>query len=319
MGKGRKRKIYFFYDDQLQIHKVKRFHLRIVAIALSSLIVFIGLVLVINHFSSDALGIEHDRLSSLMKENQALQQQLSSITQQMKQVQSNLDSLGEQGDFLRLMVDLPEIDKETKSGGTGGAVIQPGLPSFSDHASELLQAVTTGLSQLKSEMAVQTQSYHQILGKAEFNKKYFASIPALKPMAGFYSKTGFGLRMHPVLGIFRVHDGLDIVNDVGTPVYATGDGTVEIAGPSESGYGIMIVINHGFGFQTLYAHLSKALVKEGQHVKRGDLIARSGRTGLVSGPHLHYEVRHNGVSENPVNFFFDELSPQDYHSRFASR
>jgi murein DD-endopeptidase MepM/ murein hydrolase activator NlpD len=179
--------------------------------------------------------------------------------------------------------------------------------------------VSTSLSRLKSEMAVQEQSYQQIVRKSEYNKGYFAALPALKPMDGFYSKSGYGLRMHPVLGIFRTHEGLDIVNDVGTPIYAAGDGTVEVAGQSGGGYGTMIVINHGYGYQSLYAHLSKVLVREGQRLKRGDLIGKSGKTGLVSGPHLHYEVRHDGICINPVNFFFDDLTPQQYRAQVASR
>jgi murein DD-endopeptidase MepM/ murein hydrolase activator NlpD len=319
MSKKEKNKIYFYYDDKLQIHEVKRYRLRMIGTSLLSLAAVVGVFILINHFANDILGIEHDKMSSLVKENRMLQQQLSTINAEVKQLQSNIDSVDRQGDVLRLMVDLPQLDQETKSAGVGGAVMQAPLASFSDRASEMLQSVAMNLTHLKSEMAVQQQSYQQIVKKTEYNKGFFASLPALKPMEGYYSKTGFGLRMHPVLGIFKTHEGLDIINDVGTPVCASGDGTIEVAGQSEGGYGIMIVITHGYGYQTLYAHLSKVLVKEGQHVKRGDIIARSGRTGLVTGPHLHYEVRHNGVSENPINFFFDDITPQEYRTRIASK
>lgn len=319
MDKKGKNKIYFYYDDKLQIHEVKRYRLRMFGTGVLSVAAVAVILVLINHFANDFLGIEHDKMSSLVKENQMLQQQVAAITTQMNQLQSNVDSIDRQGDVLRLLVDLPELDKETKAAGVGGAVLQQSLSSFSDRASEELQSVVSGLSHLKSEMAVQEQSYLQIVKKTEYNKGFFAALPALKPMEGYYSKTGFGLRMHPVLGIFKTHEGLDIINDVGTPVCASGDGTVEIAGQSGGGYGIMIVLTHGYGYQTLYAHLSKVLVREGQHVKRGDIIGRSGRTGLVTGPHLHYEVRHNGVSENPINFFFDDITPQEYRSRIASR
>ena len=144
-------------------------------------------------------------------------------------------------------------------------------------------------------------------------------MPALKPMEGEYSSKGFGLRMHPVLGIFKTHQGLDIANDVGTPVYAPADGIVEMAGHSGGGYGIVVVIRHGYGFQTLYAHLSKISVRDGQRIKRGDLIAKSGKTGLVTGPHLHYEVRYKGVSQNPIDYFLDDVSVAEYHRQIASR
>jgi murein DD-endopeptidase MepM/ murein hydrolase activator NlpD len=136
-------------------------------------------------------------------------------------------------------------------------------------------------------------------------------------MDGFYAVSSFGMRLHPVLGIYRLHEGIDIINDVGTPVYASGNGVVEMAGQSGGGYGLLIVIDHGYQYQSLYAHLSHVLVKEGQHVKRGDLIARSGRSGLVTGPHLHYEVSFKGVRQNPVDYFLDDVHAQDYRQELA--
>lgn len=318
MAKKGKKRIYFYYDDQLQVREVRWYHLRMIGKVGLSVIVVLAILLVVNHLINDVLGIEHDRLTSLMKENQVLQQQMVALTSQISQLQSNVDSIDRQGNVLRLMVDLPMIDQETRKAGTGGAVTEPILPSVSDQTGQVLQSVSASLSRLKSEMAVEEQSYRQIVRKTEYNKGYFAAIPALKPMDGYYSKSGYGLRMHPVLGIFRTHNGLDIINDVGTPVVASGDGVVEVAGLNGGGYGNMIVINHGYGYQSLYAHLSKILVREGQRVKRGDLIAKSGKTGLVSGPHLHYEVRHDGVSVNPVNFFFDDVTAQQYRAQVAT-
>ena len=175
------------------------------------------------------------------------------------------------------------------------------------------------MERLSGEVNVQLESYRQIVKKSEFNEGYFAALPALKPMEGYYSTKGFGLRMHPIIGIFKTHEGLDIINDVGTPVVASGDGSIEMAGQSGGGYGNVVVINHGYGYQTLYAHLSRVSVHEGQRMKRGDLIAKSGRTGLVSGPHLHYEVRHNGKHENPADYFFNDVSARDYKLQVASK
>ncbi len=318
MGKRGKKRIFICDDDRLHLREVRWYRLRLAGGIVGSVVLILGLILVVNHFVNDVLGIEHDRVSMLLRENKMLQQQMAAIGSQMQKFQANIDSLGQQGNVLRLMVDLPTVDKETKTGGTGGALQAP-VTQVSDQTSEVLSAVSSDLVRLKGEIAVQEQSYRQIVDKASFNKGFFAALPALKPMEGFYSRSGFGLRMHPVLGIFRTHEGLDIVNDVGTPVYAAGNGTVEMAGQSGGGYGIVVVINHGYGYQSLYAHLSKTFVREGQRVKRGDLIGKSGKTGLVTGPHLHYEVRHNGVAENPVNFFFDDITPLQYRSQIASR
>jgi murein DD-endopeptidase MepM/ murein hydrolase activator NlpD len=125
------------------------------------------------------------------------------------------------------------------------------------------------------------------------------------------------MRIHPVLHIYRPHAGIDIINDVGTPVYASGDGVVRFAGRTEGGYGVVVEINHGYGYSSLYGHLSKVLVHPGKTVRRGDLIGRSGRTGLVSGPHLHYEVRKNGARQNPVDYFFDDVEAARYRTQLA--
>lgn len=122
------------------------------------------------------------------------------------------------------------------------------------------------------------------------------------------------MRLHPILDIYRKHEGLDIANDQGTPVYATADGAVELSG-RHGGYGFMIQINHGYGYKTLYAHLSKVLVRDGEQVRRGEVIGRSGNTGLSSGPHLHYEVKINGISQNPTDYFFDDITQEEYRAQ----
>jgi murein DD-endopeptidase MepM/ murein hydrolase activator NlpD len=172
------------------------------------------------------------------------------------------------------------------------------------------------MEKLEREIKLQEDSYEEIDRKFEFNKAFFNHIPGIKPMEGFYSPNSFGYRLHPVLGVVRFHEGLDIINDAGTPVHVTGDGTVSFAGV-KAGYGLTIEIDHGYGYQTLYAHLSKSLVREGQQVRRGDVIARSGHSGLVSGPNLHYEVRLKGQRQNPVYYFFDESEPQGSVAQLA--
>jgi murein DD-endopeptidase MepM/ murein hydrolase activator NlpD len=121
------------------------------------------------------------------------------------------------------------------------------------------------------------------------------------------------LRLHPILNFVRKHDGVDIINEVGTPVYASAEGTIDFTG-RKGDYGLTVEINHGYSLKSLYGHLSKVLVHEGQKVKRGDLIAHSGNTGLSSGPHLHYEVRVNGVAQNPTYYFFDDVSAKDFQN-----
>ncbi len=312
----KQKRFYYSPNSSLELKEIKWFRTKVVGVVAALFILFVAVFLGVNQFLN-AFGAGHDKLMALQQENQVLLKKIGELNAQTKGLETTLNQLGDQGNNLRLMVDLPALDEETKAGGTGGAVVEPDAPVLSYDASSKLKDAAATIQKLISETQVQSQSYKQILGKYEFNKGYFSAMPALKPMDGYYSVKGFGLRMHPVLGMFRTHQGLDIINDVGTPVVASGDGVVEMAGQSGGGYGIAVMINHGYGFQTLYAHLSRAVVHEGDHVKRGMLIGKSGKTGLVTGPHLHYEVRYKGVCQNPMDYFLDDVSPKDYQANVA--
>jgi murein DD-endopeptidase MepM/ murein hydrolase activator NlpD len=315
--KGRKK--LYWSDDQLQLREFRWPRLKLSAFVSACVIGCLVVILGANHLLNDVLGLGYNRIKTLTQENSVLQQQLGDMTKRMASLERSVNVLGNQGNQLRLLVDLPAMDPAAIAAGTGGALDENIALGTTNRTGELLDATLKELQRLNSTMRVQQQSYSEMFQKYSFNKEYFAALPALKPMDGYYSSNGFGVRMHPVLGIFKTHEGLDIINDVGTPVYASGDGAVEMAGQSGGGYGIVVVLKHGFGYQTLYAHLSKVLVREGQRVHRGDLIAKSGRTGLVSGPHLHYEVRQNGVCKNPVDFFLDDVTAQQYRSLAALR
>ena len=139
---------------------------------------------------------------------------------------------------------------------------------------------------------------------------FFSSIPNIKPVSGSIT-SAFGVRVHPVYNISLFHSGIDISASEGTRVQTTGDGIVAFSG-YDKGYGQKITINHGYGYKTIYAHLSKSLVRQGQKVKRGDIIALSGNTGVSTGPHLHYEVQKDNIKVNPTAYFFDETNPDKF-------
>lgn len=301
----------------MQFEEIRWFRAKLAGVVIAATVVLIGAALIVNHWSNDFLGIGYGQVTKLRQENLFLREHLAALNSEMANVESTLTELHGKGNQLRLLVDLPTIDDGTKKVGTGGAVPGPELSFVSDNVSMLLQSSSLLADRLINEAKLQKQNYHEILQKSDYNRDYFACVPALKPMEGSYSPKSFGLRMHPVLGIFKTHEGLDIINDVGTPVYASGNGVVEVAGQGGGGYGLMIVVNHGYDFQTLYAHLSKVMVKEGQHVRRGDCIGKSGRSGLVTGPHLHYEVSYKGVRQNPVDYFLDDVRPMDYRKELA--
>jgi murein DD-endopeptidase MepM/ murein hydrolase activator NlpD len=209
-----------------------------------------------------------------------------------------------------LLADIPKLDEDMRKAGAGGSDERIDFTS-SASVNTLLNNLRGNVERAERELKLQTTSYEEINSAYKRNKIRFAHLPAIKPMVGFYSKKDFGIRLHPLLGIYRKHEGIDIINDVGTPIYASADGRVDFTG-RQGGYGLAIEVDHGYSLKTLYGHLSKILVREGQQVKRGELIARSGNTGLSKGPHLHYEVRVNGVAQNPTEYFFDDVDPRDF-------
>jgi murein DD-endopeptidase MepM/ murein hydrolase activator NlpD len=207
---------------------------------------------------------------------------------------------------------LPKLDEDLQKAGIGGTDERFDFTSSST-VNTLLNNLRANADQAERELHLQTTSYEDIETTYDRNKVRFSHLPAIKPMDGFYSPNSFGMRLHPILNFVRKHDGVDIINEVGTPVYASAEGTIDFTG-RKGDYGLTVEINHGYSLKSLYGHLSKVLVHEGQKVKRGDLIAHSGNTGLSSGPHLHYEVRVNGVAQNPTYYFFDDVSAKDFQN-----
>ncbi len=314
----RNMRFFIFSDSSLHLREVRFFKVKLLGSGLLLGLLVLGLILLVNYVTSDPLGLGYDRMSLLSTENRILKDQLHDLSKKMGFVQRALDRLAERGNELRLQVDLKQIDADTREASVGGTKEEVTNPFLVGDADGILSKARTLVERLTHEVQLQQTSYEEISRRVQYNKVFFTHIPAIKPMAGHYSINGFGMRLHPVLHVYRMHEGIDITNDVGTNVYAAGDGTVHFAGRTAGGYGVVVEINHGFGYASLYAHLSQVLVKPGQAVKRGELIAKSGRSGLVSGPHLHYEVRLNGWKQNPVDYFFDDVNAARYRTLLAS-
>ena len=171
------------------------------------------------------------------------------------------------------------------------------------------------LNNLSARVAYQFDSYNDIEKLIKNQGEKLASIPAIQPVSNRdldRIASGFGMRIDPVYGTPKMHKGLDFTAPQGTPIYATGNGTVTEASFSASGFGNHIIINHGYGYETLYGHMVRMKVREGQKVKRGELIGWVGSTGKSTGPHCHYEVHINGVEVDPVYFFYNDLTPEQF-------
>ena len=188
---------------------------------------------------------------------------------------------------------------------------------------DIILETYTKSDELKRKMYIQTKSYDELIELANNKEKLLASIPAIQPLSNKNLRrisSGYGRRIDPYLKVKRMHYGIDFSLTKGNDIYATADGTVKRVKSSFGGLGKHVYIDHGNGFVTLYGHLDKYLVKKGQKVKRGELIAYSGNSGRSTAPHLHYEIIKNGKKLNPVHYFFNELSPTEYEEvlRLAS-
>ena len=181
--------------------------------------------------------------------------------------------------------------------------------------SQLVINTTKRVDRLRKELSIQSKSLDEILKLAKTKNKLLAAIPAIQPVRNENLKSiasGFGYRTDPFTKARKMHEGMDFTAKTGTPIYATGDGVVARADNTASGFGNHIVIRHGFGYETLYAHLSRYKCRAGQRINRGDVIGYVGSTGRSEGPHLHYEVHKNGKVVNPLNFYYGNISAVEY-------
>lgn len=257
---------------------------------------------------------EKERL--LAQENRELLLKYQLLDQELKSASVMMQELQERDNKLyRAIFEADPIPMEMRKGGTGGAKRYQELLSEGLFNQNLIIGTAQKIDQLKRQMYIQTKSYDELVTLAQNKAQMLAAIPAIQPvqkkhLTSFAS--GFGMRTHPIYKVKKMHTGCDLAAPTGTPVYATGDGVVISAG-WHSGYGQSIEIDHGYGYVTRYAHLSKIDVKRGAKIKRGHLIGKVGSTGLSVSPHLHYEVLHNGKFVNPVNYFFNDLTPQEFN------
>ena len=256
------------------------------------------------------------------KEKQ-LRRELDKMTLQYDRLNKRIDNLSmvlrdledRDDNIYRAIFETDSIPDDIRHSGFGGADRYKDLEGYTN--SQMMVKTTQKLDQLAKQMYIQSKSYDEVIKLAENKQKMLSSIPAIMPISVKDLKgvpSGFGYRTHPIYKIVKMHTGMDFNAVTGTPIYATGDGVVERADAEASGYGNHVVINHGFGYQTLYGHMSQILVTPGQQVKRGEVIGKVGSTGTSSGPHCHYEVIRNGNKVNPVSYYFLDLSPVEYQN-----
>ena len=258
-------------------------------------------------FATDYLTkiLYQTKLKNLKRDYSQLSLTLSKLHQQMDLLSTHVVNIEEKDRALRTYANMPQIDKDVRKLGIGGMEIVKPVKvenQLSDPASKLID-LEMNVDNLTRKVKLELASYSNIYNKVIKESDRLQSIPSIRPVNGGYINSGFGYRNDPFTSKPRFHYGQDITVSSGTNIYAPSDGVVKYAA-RQGGFGKVIKLDHGYGYRTIFAHLSKFYVKWGQKVKRGDLIGKTGNTGRSAGPHLHYEVHRNGVPQNPLDYFF---------------
>ncbi|MCW5899390.1 MAG: M23 family metallopeptidase [Flavobacteriales bacterium] len=258
--------------------------------------------------------VDSPKEAAMRRENQQLVVQYELLNRRLAELERVMGDVRRRDDNLyRVIFEADPLPESMRMAGAGGVDRYRGLEGFT--TSDLVIATVRRLDKLSRQLVVQSRSFDEVAAMVLRKQDMLASIPSIQPVANqdlTRTAGGFGWRIHPIHKINKFHAGMDFTAKPGTPIYATGDGTVVAAEYTTNGYGLHVVVDHGYDYRTLYAHLSKLEVRRGLKVKRGDLLGQVGNTGLSAGPHLHYEVHKGGEPVDPVNFFFNDLSPAEY-------
>ncbi|HXB41032.1 MAG TPA: M23 family metallopeptidase [Bacteroidia bacterium] len=258
--------------------------------------------------------LDSPKEKKLRREIEKMKNEYEALSQKMTMAQGVLADLQDRdNNIYRVIFEADPIPDNIRKAGFGGSDRYAKLQGFEN--TNLMEETSQKLDKLLKQIYIQSKSFDDVLKLAKNKEEMINSIPAIMPLNIknlIRQPGGFGWRTHPIYKTQEFHPGMDFPAAEGVPIYATGDGVVEQSDANMQGYGNHVVINHGYSYQTLYGHMSKILVKAGQKVKRGQLIGLVGSTGLSTAPHLHYEVIKNGQKVNPINFYYNDLSPEEY-------
>ena len=304
MTKGKFR----FNPGTLSYEKIERSPRRILILLFSYLItvIVVGFAFMLTwlHFFPSS------REKQLIVENKTLRNQYKSLNSRIGSLEKVVEDLSDRdNNIYRMVFESEPIPNSVRNGGFGGVNRYAEIESIPNM--ELVVKTNKRMDVLMKKIYIQSLSFDTIVDKAKNKQEMLQHIPGIQPLKTYKYVSGFGTRMHPIYKTLRTHTGIDLVAPTGTKIYATGDGVVTSA-KFERGYGKAIVINHGYQYQSMYAHCSEILVHQGQKVKRGEVIGLVGDTGVSTGSHLHYEIIKGGQKVNPINYFLNDLSPSEF-------
>ena len=306
-------KIKYYYDTKtlsykrIQLSKLEKTK-RYLLFFSSSLFLSLAILLVFFQF------FDSPKENKLKNEIKNLSTQYKVIDENMRQIEIVLDDIQQRDDNIyRTIFEADPIPKSIRKQGFGGVNRYKKFAGYSN--SDIIISTTKKIDQLTKQLYLQSKSFDDIINLTKDKSKMLASIPAIQPVSNKQLSrmaSGYGYRIHPIYKTRKMHAGMDFSAKTGTEIYATGDGVISKVRRSKRGYGNHVKINHGFGYETLYAHMSKYIVRKGQKVKRGEVIGYVGNTGTSVAPHLHYEVHKDKRKINPVNFYYNDLNPEEY-------
>lgn len=308
-------KVKYYYDSEnlaytkIKTRKRAKIGYAFLFLLASALFGFLIFVLLIN---TSYFETPKDRLQAREIENLKLQYAI--LNKKMDEIDDVAESLEDRdNNIYRVYFNKTEIPDSIRKEGFRDAERYKKLEGYNN--SQLVLNTTKRIDKLSKQLAIQSKSLDDILKLAGAKENLLLAIPAIQPVQNESLKrvaSGFGYRIDPFTKVRKMHNGMDFTANTGAPVYATGDGVVDRADAAASGFGNHVVIRHGFGYESLYAHLSKYNCRPGQHVKRGDIIGYVGSTGRSEGPHCHYEVHKDGKVVNPLNFYYGNISAAEY-------
>lgn len=303
---------YFFNTHTLRFEKVE-VPLRVRLLQTFGFIVasiVTGVIIVIIMFQY----IDSPKEKLLRQQNQAYKESYSVLQERVKQLELQMNELeNRDNDVYRSIFEADPIPDSARVKAMEAKKEVQLIQNLSN--ADLLESMVGQLNNLSLRMAYQTKSFEEITDMVKNKEKLLKAIPAIQPVSNKNLNrvaSGFGYRVDPLYKDYRLHAGLDFAAPSGTPIYATADGIVQAAGFNTDGYGNKVVINHGYGYQTLYGHMVRVKAKVGQRVNRGEVIGYIGSTGKSTGPHCHYEVIKRGTKVDPVYYFYNDLTPAQF-------
>lgn len=307
-------KVKYYYDTKtLNYQRIEKTPLKRVMNILIFLgaSAFTGILMIILFYP--LFGSPKEKM--LSREISVLKSQYNILNEDLRDINLVLQDMEIRDDNIyRVIFEADPIPSSVRKAGFGGVNRYQHLENMTN--SELMINTSKKIDQISKQIYIQSKSFDEVIEMAKDKSEMLASIPSIQPVSNkdlTRMVSGYGMRTHPIYKIQEIHEGMDFAAEIGTPIYATGNGRIEKIGWDRGGYGHHVIINHGYGYKTLYAHMNDISVKKGQKVNRGEVIGSVGNTGLSVGPHLHYEVHYNGKKENPSFFYHNDLTPEEYN------